>query len=83
LTRVAIQSYRAALYLDPALYQVRLLLADCMNRHGWGRRAEHEYREVLAALESGRDRLLVPFEALPVPDRDGALRRCRRALAAG
>lgn len=77
----AIQSYRAALYLDPALYQVRLLLADCMKRHGWDRRAAHEYREVLAALATGRDRLLVPFDPLPVPDREGAERRCRRALA--
>jgi len=79
----AIQSYRAALYLDPALYQVRLLLADCMKRHGWDRRAAHEYREVLAALATGRDRLLVPFDPLPVPDREGAERRCRRALGGG
>lgn len=76
----AIQSYRAALYLDPALYQVRLLLADAMNRRGWRERAEHEYREVLASLRAGRDRVLVPFEALPVPDREGAEKRCRRAL---
>jgi chemotaxis protein methyltransferase CheR len=76
----AIQSYRAALYLDPALYQVRLLLADAMNRQGWRERAEHEYREVLASLQAGRDRVLVPFEALPVPDREGAEKRCRRAL---
>ena len=76
----AIQAYRAALYLDPALYQVRLLLADCMGRRGWRQRAEHEYREVLTALAAGRDRLLVPFEVLPVPDRTGAERRCRRAL---
>ena len=76
----AIQSYRAALYLDPALYQVRLLLADAMNRQGWRERAEREYREVLAALRAGRERLLVPFEALPVPDRAGAEKRCRRAL---
>ncbi len=79
----AIQSYRAALYLDPALYQVRLLLADCMKRHGWDRRAAHEYREVLAALATGRDRLLVPFDPLPIPDREGAERRCRRALGGG
>jgi chemotaxis protein methyltransferase CheR len=76
----AVQAYRAALYLDPALCQVRLLLADLMSRRGWQRRAHHEYREVLAALAAGRDRMLVPFEALPVPDREGAERRCRRAL---
>jgi chemotaxis protein methyltransferase CheR len=79
----AVQAYRAALYLDPALCQVRLLLADLMGRRGWQRRAHHEYREVLAALAAGRDRVLVPFEALPVPDREGAERRCRRALGRG
>lgn len=76
----AVSSYRAALYLDPALYQVRLLLADAMRREGWEERARHEYREVLASLSAGRERMLVPFDVLPVPDRRGAERRCRRAL---
>jgi len=78
----AISSYRAALYLDPALYQVRLLLADAMGRQGWRERAEHEYRQVLSSLAAGRQRELVPFEELPVPDRRGAEKRARRALAA-
>ncbi|HEX2164221.1 MAG TPA: hypothetical protein VHM02_09750, partial [Thermoanaerobaculia bacterium] len=76
----AITSYRAALYLDPALYQVRLLLADLLARRGQRDRAAHQYREVLAALEAGRHRALVVLDELPLPDRHGAERRCRLAL---
>lgn len=76
----AITSYRAALYLDPALYQVRLLLADLLARRGQRERAAHQYREVLAALEAGRGRALVAIEELPLPDHRGAERRCRLAL---
>ena len=74
----AIASYRAALYLDPRLFQVRLLLADRLARGGWRERAAHEYREVLATLGSGRE--LGALDALPLPDRAGAERRCRDAL---
>ncbi|HEX6201799.1 MAG TPA: hypothetical protein VF100_02275, partial [Thermoanaerobaculia bacterium] len=76
----AITSYRAALYLDPALYQVRLLLADLLGRRGQRDRAAHQYREVLAAVEAGRCRALVALDELPLPDPDGAERRCRLAL---
>jgi chemotaxis protein methyltransferase CheR len=74
----AITAYRAALYLDPALFQVRLLLADRLAAGGWRRRAAHEYREVLASLERGRE--LVALDALPLPDRAGVAGRCREAL---
>ncbi|HUO86463.1 MAG TPA: CheR family methyltransferase, partial [Thermoanaerobaculia bacterium] len=76
----AIRSYRAALYLDPALYQVRLLLADLLGRRGHQERAAHQYREVLALIASGRHRALVALDELPLPDREGAERRCRLAL---
>ena len=76
----AVISYRGALYLDPALFQVRVLLADCLLRLGHRDRAEHQYREVLTTLESGRDRTLLVFEGLPLPDRDRAQRRCRQVL---
>jgi chemotaxis protein methyltransferase CheR len=81
-TEEAVTSYRAALYLDPALYQARLLLADCLLRLGQRERAEHHYREVLASLGSGRERPLAAFADLPLPDRTRALRRCRQALRA-
>jgi len=76
----AAASYRAALYLDPSLFQPRLLLADCLLRLGQRGRAEHQYREVLAALAAGRARPVAIFGDLPLPDREGALRRCRRML---
>jgi chemotaxis protein methyltransferase CheR len=76
----AVTSYRAALYLDPSLFQARLLLADCLLRLGHRDRAEHQYREVLTVLEGGRERALVLFEELPLPDRERAQRRCRQVL---
>jgi chemotaxis protein methyltransferase CheR len=79
-TEEAVTSYRAALYLDPALFQARLLLADCLLRLGARDRAEHQYREVLSVLESGRERALVLFEELPLPDRERVQRRCRQVL---
>src|ERR1700726_2473518 len=82
-TEEAAASYRAALYLDPSLFQARLLLADCLLRLGQRGRAEHQYREVLAALEAERERPVGLFDLLPLPDRERALRRCRQALQRG
>ena len=79
----AVASYRAALYLDPELYQVRVLLADCLLRLGNRGRAEHQYREVLAHLGNGRERNLVVLGELPFPDRARAQRRCRQVLGGG
>jgi chemotaxis protein methyltransferase CheR len=76
----AVTSYRAALYLDPALFQVRILLADCLLRLGNRDRAEHHYREVLAHLAGGRERSLPDFPDLPFADRARAQRRCRQVL---
>jgi len=80
-TDEAAASYRAALYLDPKLYQVRVLLADCLLRLGHPERAEHEFRQVLATLDRGTARDLVLLEELPFPTRARAQRRCRQALA--
>ncbi len=66
----AITAYRAALYLDPALFQVRALLGDCLLRLGHGERAEQQFREVLTLLASGRERSLVLFSDLPFPERE-------------
>jgi chemotaxis protein methyltransferase CheR len=76
----AVGSYRAALYLEPALFQVRILLADCLLRLGNRDRAEHHYREVLSHLAGGRERSLPDFAGLPFPDRTRAQRRCRQVL---
>jgi chemotaxis protein methyltransferase CheR len=79
-TEEAVAAYRAALYLDPSLFQPRLLLADCLLRLGRRDRAEHQYREILAALDAGRERQLALFDNLPLPNRDRALHRCRQVL---
>jgi chemotaxis protein methyltransferase CheR len=79
-TQEAAASYRAALYLDPALFQPRVLLADCLKRLGHSGRAAHEYRQVLATLDRGEARHLVLLEDLPLPNRQRAQRKCRQAL---
>lgn len=79
----ALASYRAALYLEPELYQARLLLADCLLRRGHRDQADHQYREVLATLAGGRERTLTALEDLPFPDPDRARRRCRQVLGRG
>jgi hypothetical protein len=76
----AVASYRAALYLDPALFQVRVLLADSLLRLNHRDLARHQYREALANLETGRERALALFTDLPLPDRDRARRRCQEVL---
>jgi chemotaxis protein methyltransferase CheR len=82
-TDEATASYRAALYLDPALFQVRVLLADCLLRLYHRDLARHQYREALAVLDSGRERTLTLFADLPLPDRDRARRRCQEVLRRG
>ena len=79
----ALTSYRAALYLDPALFQVRVLLGDCLLRLGNRERAEQQFREVLTLLAASRERALVLFEGLPLPDRERAQRRARQVLKGG
>lgn len=79
----AVASYRAALYLAPALFQARVLLADCLLRLGNRDLARHQYREALSTLESGRERTLSLFADLPLPDRDRARRRCQEVLKRG
>jgi Tfp pilus assembly protein PilF len=76
----AITAYRAALYLDPALFQVRVLLGDCLLRLGHGDRAEQQFREVLTLLASGRERVLVLLSDLPFPEKERAQRRARQVL---
>jgi chemotaxis protein methyltransferase CheR len=80
-TENAIASYRAALFLDPGLYQVRVLLADALRRAGWDARAHQQYRQALATLDSHGGRELAVLSELPLPDREHTRRRCRHALA--
>jgi chemotaxis protein methyltransferase CheR len=82
-TQMAVAAYRAALFLDAGLFQVRLLLADALRRLGHERRAETEYREVLAALAAGRADGIEALAGLGWPDRAEASRRAREALHGG
>lgn len=82
-TEEAVGAYRAALYLDPAFFQPRVLLADCLLRLGKRDLGEHQFREVLTLLASGREKALGLFEGLPLPDRERAGRRCRQVLKGG
>jgi chemotaxis protein methyltransferase CheR len=80
LTDSALKAYRACLYLDPTLFQVRYLLARCMERLGWQDRAHREYREVLATLTSQQARNLEDWAVLGVPSRAQVEGGCTRAL---
>ncbi len=79
-TQMAVPSYRAALFLDPALFQVRLLLADALRRLGNSARAALEYREVMATLAAGASRPADALARLQLPDAAQARERCREAL---
>jgi predicted Zn-dependent protease len=76
----AVAAYRAALYLAPELYQVRILLADLLRRSGEAQRAVREYRKVVVELLEGSVRELEGLEELPLPDRRQALARSRTML---
>ncbi len=76
----AIASYRAALFLEPGLFQVRTLLAESLRRLGWHDRAAKEYGDVLALLQSGRGREVASTAALHMPNRSQAERLCRQGL---
>ncbi len=82
-SQMAVVSYRAALFLDAGLFQVRLLLAEALRRLGHEQRAVLEYREVLAGLAAGRTHEAEALAPLALADRAEALRRCREALRDG
>ena len=77
---LAIASYRATLFLDPALFQVRLLLADALRRLGFADRAIHEYQETLHTLAGARRHELDGLPGVPLPTAEQASRRARAAL---
>jgi chemotaxis protein methyltransferase CheR len=76
----AVRSYRAALYLEPSLVQVRFLIADCLWRLGGRERARREFRTVLSALSVGRTVAVEGFDRLGAPAVGDLDERCRHAL---
>jgi chemotaxis protein methyltransferase CheR len=82
-TEEAVACYRAVLYLDPHLYQARVLLAEGLLRLGRRDLAENQFREVLATLATSRARPLAQLGDLPLPSIEGAGRRSREVLGRG
>jgi chemotaxis protein methyltransferase CheR len=78
----AADAFRAALYLEPGLYQARLLLAGCLRRLGEPELAERQYREVLSAVDRGVPRRLAALDGRLLPGVEEARRRARAALDA-
>lgn len=78
--RQAIAAFRACLYLEPDLFQARLLLAHALRREGELGRAQAEYRHLLSLLAADRGRELDRLAALPLPTRDQAARQAQAAL---
>lgn len=78
----AADAFRAALYLEPGLYQARLLLAGCLRRLGEAELAQRQYREVLSVVDRGVPRRLAALDGRLLPDVEEARRRARAALDA-
>lgn len=76
----AVAAYRAALFLEPALFQVRFLLAHRLEHLGWTSRARNEYRQVLTDLRHGKSRTLGVDLPRLLPALEEAAQRSRRAL---
>jgi len=74
----AVAAYRAALYLEPRLFQARLLLAEVLLAAGSADRARRELLRVLEDVPAGIE---LPWAAsLALPDRARAAARARRLL---
>jgi len=76
----AIEGYRAALYLEPGLFQVHWLLARCLEKEGWPDAARREYRTVMEQSHNPTVISLAFGEALGLPSAPEAGRRAAAAL---
>ncbi|MEO7795040.1 MAG: CheR family methyltransferase [Thermoanaerobaculia bacterium] len=76
----AADAFRAALYLDPDLPQVRFRLAHCLRRAGKPELALRQIREVVATLERGGGRNLPVLDGRLLPGPAETLRLARGAL---
>jgi len=76
----AIQAYRAALYLDPELVEVRFLLARSLAAAGRERRSVREYQAVLGSPGVARAAAPAVLTRLGVPSGASLEHACREAL---
>lgn len=79
-SQLAVASYRAALFLEPELAQVRLLLALCLRRLGWEARCRQELRQALASLARGGGRAVAELTSLGVPNGEALHLRVTQVL---
>jgi chemotaxis protein methyltransferase CheR len=77
----AIRACRGALYLEPRLYQIRLVLARNLARVGWRRRSIQEYERTLEDLQLDGSIDLERGQEIGLPRRDQARELCHAALA--
>ena len=76
----AADAFRAALYLEPELPQVRFRLASCLRRAGKGELALRQIRDVVATLERGGGRHLPLLDGRLLPGLPETLRLARAQL---
>jgi len=79
----AVRAYRAALYLDPRLIQVRFFLARCIERLDCPDRSRRDYRELLVRLGRGDHRMLPGSQRLGLPSLRQLEAGSRQALGEG
>ena len=73
----AVLSYRAALYLDPEMGEVRYLLARCLRTLGREVSAAREYRAVLKTLGRPSSKWETVMRRLGLPATDEMIEECR------
>ena len=73
----AVLSYRAALYLNQEMGEVRFLLARCLRTLGREGSAAREYRAVLKALGRTSSKLETVMRRLDLPTTDEMIEECR------
>ena len=78
--RTALRCYRASVYLQPNLYQVRFRLGHCLEAVGWAGRARAEFRAVLEILERGSGETLEIFDGPDFPAENEIEIECRKLI---
>jgi chemotaxis protein methyltransferase CheR len=73
----AVLAYRGALYLEPAMIEVRFLLARCLRTLGRVAPAAREYLAVLTGLGSPSSRPATLVGRLGLPPADEMIEECR------
>ncbi len=76
----ALEAYRAALYLEPDMDEVRFLLAEALAKVGKKQRAAREFRAVLSGLGSHPEPTAGLLARIGLPSRSLMAKRCLEYL---